>query len=197
MAVDFIERYELDIETCDELVDYFWSHKDEHSAGRTHGGLNPEAKESMDMTVFPPRVQKMAGQDEPPCFVKYRKHLSTCIGSYVDKFSYIKEGCSIGLTEPYNIQWYKKGGGFKIYHYERCGFFDRTVKRLLVFMTYLNTVPDGGTEFKYYNHIETAVKGKTIIWPADWTHTHRGQISNSHEKIIATGWITYLWDMPQ
>jgi len=197
MAVDFIERYELDTEICDEIVDYFWSHKDKHQKGRIQAGLKPEEKESMEMIIFPPSVQHMVGQTDHPCLNKYREHLNTSLGSYVTKFSHIREGSSIGLTEPYNIQWYKKDGGFKVYHYERNGFFDKTVKRILVFMTYLNTVPDGGTEFKYYNHIETAVKGKTIIWPSDWTHTHRGQISNNHEKIIATGWISYLWDMPQ
>lgn len=61
-------------------------------------------------------------------------------------------------------------------------------------MTYLNDVVDGGTHFKYFNHTEKATKGKTIIWPADWTHTHRGQISNTQEKIIATGWFSHEWD---
>ena len=56
-------------------------------------------------------------------------------------------------------------------------------------MTYLNTVPDGGTEFVYQNKVIQAVKSKTLIWPADWTHTHRSQISSTTEKYIITGWI--------
>ena len=32
-------------------------------------------------------------------------------------------------------------------------------------------------------------KGLTLIWPADWTHTHRGVISQTKEKTIITGWI--------
>ena len=31
-------------------------------------------------------------------------------------------------------------------------------------------------------------KGLTVIWPADWTHTHRGVPSPSQDKYIATGW---------
>jgi hypothetical protein len=31
-------------------------------------------------------------------------------------------------------------------------------------------------------------KGLTLIWPSDWSHTHRGVPSNTEEKIIATGW---------
>ena len=55
-------------------------------------------------------------------------------------------------------------------------------------MLYLNNVPDGGTEFKYQNIITPAVKGNLIIWPADFTHTHKGVISKTKEKYIATGW---------
>lgn len=56
-------------------------------------------------------------------------------------------------------------------------------------MLYLNTVEDGGgTEFKYINRVEKAEKGKMLIWPSDFTHTHRGVISPSEEKYIMTGW---------
>ena len=61
-------------------------------------------------------------------------------------------------------------------------------------MTYLNDVPDGGTEFLYQNLTTKAIKGNTVIWPATWTHTHRGQISQTHEKIIITGWIRLISD---
>ena len=49
-------------------------------------------------------------------------------------------------------------------------------------------VVDGGTEFKYQKIILNAEKGNLIIWPADFTHTHKGIISNTKEKYIATGW---------
>ena len=55
-------------------------------------------------------------------------------------------------------------------------------------MTYLNDVPDGGTMFKYQKIITPAKKGSTVIWPAGFTHTHKGQISHTKEKFIVTGW---------
>ena len=58
-------------------------------------------------------------------------------------------------------------------------------------MTYLNNVKDGGTMFKYQNLTIPAKKGLTLIWPSDWTHTHKGQISNTKEKYIITGWYSY------
>ena len=63
----------------------------------------------------------------------------------------------------------------------------------MVFMTYLNDVTDGGgTEFYYQNKITEARKGKTLIWPADWTHTHRGVVSPTQDKYIITGWLNYV-----
>ena len=59
-------------------------------------------------------------------------------------------------------------------------------------MTYLNDVPDGGTEFLYQQLTIKARKGKTVIWPANYTHPHRGQISHKHEKYIMTGWLGYV-----
>ena len=63
--------------------------------------------------------------------------------------------------------------------------------RILVFMTYLNDVDDGGTDFKYQNLTSPAKKGLTMIWPSDFTHTHKGQISHTKEKYIVTGWVGF------
>ena len=56
----------------------------------------------------------------------------------------------------------------------------------------LNTVEEAGTEFKFQNFKATAKKGKTLIWPTDFTHTHRGVISLSKEKYIITGWLSFI-----
>ena len=37
-----------------------------------------------------------------------------------------------------------------------------------------------------------AEKGKTVIWPAEWTHTHRGRVDHKLEKTIITGWIDLI-----
>ena len=58
-------------------------------------------------------------------------------------------------------------------------------------MTYLNTAKNAGTEFKYYNLKTQAKKGLTLIWPTDFTHTHKGVISKKDEKHIVTGWLTF------
>ena len=60
-------------------------------------------------------------------------------------------------------------------------------------MTYLNDVHDGGgTDFKYQGKRQHARKGKTLIWPSDFTHTHRGEPSPTEEKYVATGWFSHI-----
>jgi prolyl 4-hydroxylase len=86
-----------------------------------------------------------------------------------------------------NIQYYKPKQGYPALHYERGEAFPA---RQLVYMLYCNTVTDkGGTEFPYQNITLSAVKGKLVIWPAEFTHPHRGIISNTQEKYIVTGWV--------
>ena len=95
------------------------------------------------------------------------------------------------LTFP-QIQKYPLNGGFHQWHCERSSSLHPSVSRHLVYMTYLNDVEDGGeTEFFYQKIKVKPEKGLTIIWPADWTHTHRGISSKTETKYIITGWLQF------
>ena len=94
------------------------------------------------------------------------------------------------LIENYNIQHYEPGEGFKGWHAERTNYISS--KRVLVFMTYLTDTKNAGTEFKYQKLKTDCKKGSTVIWPSEWTHLHRGIISNKHPKTIITGWWSFL-----
>ena len=101
----------------------------------------------------------------------------------------VKHLAHYGTVEGLNIQKYKPSEGFYRWHSERSG--KPTMTRCFVHMTYLNDVDDGGTEFMYQKLISPAKKGLTLIWPSDWTHTHKGQISQTQTKYILTGWLNY------
>ena len=175
----FIQGWYIDPKICDSILNGF---KEVPSFAKFTSSLekgNP--KDSLDTRVdkynfFPP-------------FNKYRLALQKCLEDYVKLYPDLLTLNRFDVSESYNIQYYKKGEGFKIWHSERqeVKFSDR----LLVFMTYLNNVKDGGTMFKYQNLTIPAKKGLTLIWPSDWTHTHKGQISHTKEKYIITGWYSY------
>jgi len=76
------------------------------------------------------------------------------------------------------------------FHFESSGATHR--KRILTWMVYLNDVPDGGnTVFPYYNYSIQPIKGHILIWPAEFTHTHFGDVVID-EKYIVTGWFNLV-----
>lgn len=81
------------------------------------------------------------------------------------------------------------GQGYHVWHHEH-GTGGRAHRRLLAFSLYLNTVDQGGeTEFLYQKVRFKPIAGQLLIWPAYFTHAHRGNQPLSGEKYILTGWI--------
>ena len=79
------------------------------------------------------------------------------------------------------------GGGFHKWHYENAAY--QTANRSFVIQAYLNTVKNGGeTEFLYQNKRINAVQGTVLIWPAAYTHVHRGNPPIGQDKYILTTW---------
>ena len=65
--------------------------------------------------------------------------------------------------------------------------------RVLSWILYLNDVEEGGeTEFLYQSMRFKPKAGTFILFPAHFTHTHRGNPPLSGVKYIATGWIEFL-----
>ena len=167
---------------CDELINLFKDNKSFQKPGVVGftSRIAKEVKDSIDIGVDP-------NWDEPR-FMSYKNKLKECVKLYEEKYPEVKEFESYGMVEGANIQYYPPGGGYFTKHYERNS---RHENRCLVWMTYLNDVPEGGTHFKYQELTTPAKKGLTWIWPTDFTHTHCGQISKEHEKYIITGWFGY------
>jgi len=184
----FIGGWYIPENICDEIVKYFNVQKQKGNTGPgvvghyKNQGVNDSVKVSEDCNISSNNF------DYP--FNEYREHLQLCLTKYTDRYDKINELTHFNINSDYNIQFYNKGEGFKVYHSERGGS-KRSLSKILAFMTYLNNVDDGGTEFFYQKITSPAKKGLTLIWPSDWTHTHKGQISYTKEKIIITGWYTF------
>jgi hypothetical protein len=59
-------------------------------------------------------------------------------------------------------------------------------------MTYLDDVEDGGeTRFHHFGIDVRPERGKTLIWPAEWTHAHSGAVVTKGRKHIITGWVHF------
>lgn len=184
----FIAGFYTSDQLCDDMISFFKSQKNHQAQGEI--GVNQvdkEVKDSIDLSCDPSNPNYPISE--------YYSNINKYMLKYQDMYPELKKHYSFNLCKPFNIQYYKKEGGFKIWHSERMS--PLVTNRILVFMTYLNNVPDGGTEFKYQKIKVKAEKGLTLFWPTDFTHTHKGQISKKYEKYIATGWIDYYQLKPQ
>ena len=171
---------------CDEIVNFFESHQEKQEPGQSAGAVNLEAKNSTDITVHPSDLKT----DEYIVVKNYIDTLFTCYEDYTQQFPFL--GTIMPSTDvgSFNIQKYLPGGHFKLPHSERTSIVNSF--RVLAWMSYLNDVEDGGaTKFTHQNMEVTPRKGKTLIWPAEWTHAHLGNIVNSGEKYIITGWMHF------
>jgi hypothetical protein len=189
-SASFIGAYQpQDPSVCDALVAFFRANPQLHRRGavKTYAGtgeVDPAVKESADLSI--------AADSTLPEFRQYTQLLQRCVTAYIADYSFCDNYAPWSLIEHTNIQCYPPGGGFKAWHTERTSASGVIATRHLVFMTYLNTVRDGGeTEFYYQSCRVQPVKGLTLIWPADWTHTHRGVPSPTEEKLVITGWLNY------
>lgn len=190
--MDFIEEFQIDTEICDNLIAL---HKKCHKLGIVQKGtfgseegpvVDNTKKDSYDLglVTVPDNLLEQYQMDA------YYDALRNCFDQYVAKYSALEKIGPYVIGESPIIQLYEPGGGFKMEHFERTGW--ETTTRFLVWMTYLNDVNDGGgTRFKYQNLETVARKGKTLIWPADFTHTHAGIVSKTEKKYIITGWLNF------
>tara|TARA_S200000501_G_C20544433_1_gene621614 strand:+ start:55 stop:675 length:621 start_codon:yes stop_codon:yes gene_type:complete len=115
------------------------------------------------------------------------KSLASYTKKYVEENDELRRITTWGILDTYNLQRYYPNQGYLKTHCENWNM--DTNRRVLVWMFFLNTVTDGGgTYFSNYDLKVDAVEGRLVIWPAYWTHCHKGIVSKSQTKYIATGW---------
>ena len=91
------------------------------------------------------------------------------------------------LLHDLKLKQIPAGGGFHSWHYENGAI--EVAARQFVVQVYLNDDFDGGeTEFLYQHRREQAIAGDVLIFPASFTHTHRGNPPLGGVKYIVTSW---------
>jgi hypothetical protein len=112
-----------------------------------------------------------------------------CYPHYAENFSVLQ------TSGPHNIfgnkvQQTKIGQCYHVWHYESAN--RESCNRLLTHIIYLNDVDEGGeTEFLYGIKRYKPKAGTLLIFPAAFTHTHRGNPPLSNDKYIITGWTEF------
>lgn len=109
---------------------------------------------------------------------------------YVEKYSILTDVEKHGMVSI-RLQRTDVGGGYHRWHCEHAASV--VSRRLIAWILYLNDVEEGGeTEFLYQRKRVSSKTGRLLMFPAGFTHTHRGNPPLSNEKYILTGWLEYL-----
>ena len=112
-----------------------------------------------------------------------------CYKQYADQFDVLKT-LSEHKSYTMKIQKTEPGQGYHIWHCENDSRDNGN--RLLTWTVYLNDEFEAGeTEFLYQHYRYKPQKGDCIIFPTDYTHTHRGNPPIGGDKYIITGWVEF------
>jgi hypothetical protein len=185
---NFVEKFYLqNLSVCNEIIDFFESHPEKTS------GMVSSSEGSLFLDNTTKNCTEVVLDNNEQLYWKYVNSLQVCCEEYVIKYPFSNSYSPWRICEGINIQKYQPRESFNAYHTERIGRNGLQSSRHLVFMTYLNTVNTGGeTEFYHQQLFVKPEKGLTVIWPADWTHTHRGIPAPQETKYIVTGWYNYV-----
>tara|TARA_R100001163_G_C5047070_1_gene184269 strand:- start:53 stop:763 length:711 start_codon:yes stop_codon:yes gene_type:complete len=205
---NFVEIYEnaLSAGTTDYIVNLFNTQKDltyQGVAGKTKI-LDVSKKDSTDLDLM------HYGKDKIPINIikELEESLTNYLTEYCLKYPLFpnkvdwttkknKEAIKDYLWRYFSVypfsvlcKKYKKGEqGYHSWHQDR-GSQSPSIHRHLVCMYYLNDVEKGGeTEFYNQKLKVKPKKGSLVIFPATFTHIHKGNIPISNDKYIMNFWI--------
>ena len=117
---------------------------------------------------------------------EYNQVTGTCLEEYIDNFEHLLH---YRYQQVYlNVQKTLPQQGYHAWHSEDGSLGCN--RRILATMLFLNDVNEGGeTEFLYQSLRYKPKRGQFMIWPAGFTHVHRGNPPLSGEKYISTSWL--------
>ncbi len=117
------------------------------------------------------------------------KSLNNCFIAYSQKY----DMGNMPLSNcRFKIHKVKPGQGYHVWHCENSHEVP-SLTRVLAWMAYLKVPEEGGeTEFLYQSKRIEPIVGRTLIWPAYFTHMHRGNPPLKGVKYYITGWFERL-----
>ena len=178
---DLIRRYRgaFSADECKEIIDYINFFEDNQILEYDKSALELEDHKVVNVTHdydlgASSKLATMLFPGFKPCVTEYLESIGILRSK---KF----------LLHDLKLKKIPAGGGFHNWHYENGSL--SVAARQFVVQLYLNDDFDGGeTEFLYQQRREESVAGDIIIFPASYTHTHRGNPPFGGDKYIATSW---------
>lgn len=181
---DFIGVYDnaLSVDECNAIIHTFdvveTNEKEKVSINsQLYAGELQRNDYSMYSSIDCPEIHRLVGD-----------RLHDCLMLYCDHY-FVLKGIPATSVEV-KLQRTPTRGGYHVWHCEQDVL--KHADRVLVWTIYLNDIPynEGETEFLWQGIRVNPKAGRCAIWPAAFTHQHRGNPVYTHDKYIATGWYT-------
>ena len=195
---------------CQSIINIFESLKDYHEEGKAGNKVIYESKKCTEMYFkfygdkaihpLPPSemgydvLQSMMEKGEQIKLPLYQKPeivsaMVKGLEKYAQQYPFLDMMPATSIEDVFKIQKYNPGECYSALHCEAMG---SGLSRVLAWMFYLNDVTEGGeTEFPSQDKKFQPRCGDLLIWPAHFTHPHRGIASKTQVKYIITGWTSY------
>ena len=184
---DFIEIYDdiLSAEECQFILDQF-----EQFLNRDCVVPKVSDNEMRRGSLVRKDLILMANEFPLPTPALIHERLTLCAEQYYKKY-FTLSGVADLATIEIKLQKTPPRGGFHTWHCEAANI--NSSRRVLAWMIYLNDVADGEgeTEFIWQRRRVQPKAGRCVIWPAGFTHSHRGNPVYTQDKYIATGWYSF------
>jgi hypothetical protein len=167
--------------SCESLIDWFEKNKEFAKPGGS--GLD-KTLSNLEICIHLTKENNFFGLD---------KTLIKCTEKFIKKYPETNKFIGKWYLDPLiQLACYEPKQFYTRLHCENDGN-PKYLNRVFAWMLFLNTIEKGGgTYFKYQNFIAKPLAGDLYIWPAGWTHFHKGIKATQQKKYILTGWYNYL-----
>jgi len=180
---------------CQDAIDLFERAKDQgFTMDRNKSeGVNAHFKDDDQLMAQTPIVDEFIDGEliDPGNKVFLEIFWEEIYPAYASKYSVLSDAANHRIYFN-KLQKTIAGGGYHPWHFEAMN--RAYCQRVMTYILYLNDLPEdagGETEFLYLSKRIKPEKGKLLLFPGSYTHTHRGNPPLSGEKYIMTGWVEF------
>ena len=176
-------------EFCESIINIFENNK-KLSVGRNKGDYKSYLH-SDDLMLGLHLIDE--GKHENLCKTLASNFWENMFPLYTKKYKFKDLLPSSLVFNDFKIQKTSPTEGYHVWHIEHHPYEETAKNRIMVYTLYLNDVTEGGeTEFLIQSKRVNPKQGTLCIFPAGFTHIHRGNPPLSGNKYIMTGWIEFV-----
>ena len=191
----YINNTSLPVDLCNTIIEGFDKSKNTYE-GATMSGVNKQIKDTKDLILIIPEWERVSIALRNELYYNLKKHIDSLNSKSDFKAKYNNTSAAdYKITfedisiDNFMAQKYEASVGRYVYHNDAMIDWDKSRKRFMTYLWYLNDVNEGGeTTFNGEYQIKPTA-GKLILFPACWTFPHCGKMPISNDKYIITGWI--------